>query len=209
MRIAGIHVVDSPLVRAATDLAQSTSPAVLFNHVMRSWLFSVLISERFEISADPELLAVSCILHDLGLVPQFEGSARFEVDGANAAREFLNGYGIKQSDVQLVWDSIALHTTPSIALHKESMVMLCHSGIFTDVLGSRLQELERSQIDAVHAAFPRLHLKEAIKTTFCGLIERKRDSTYDSFVADIGRRYVAGYEPPNFSDALLNSPYSE
>lgn len=63
---AGIKATDTRLVRDAMDLARSSSEPYLFNHVMRSWLFGILLSEDAKPSPDPELLAVSTVLHDLG-----------------------------------------------------------------------------------------------------------------------------------------------
>src|SRR6516165_9365673 len=119
MFLAGSKVVDTPLVHDAIDLARSSSEPYLFNHAMRSWLFGVVIAEGAEPEPDPELLAVSAVLHDLGLTDRYSAEERFEIDGANAARAFLKARGIPGRQTQLVWDAIALHTTRSIALHKE------------------------------------------------------------------------------------------
>ncbi len=81
-------------VRDAIDLSRSASEPFLFNHVMRSWLFGVLLSESAERAPDAEFLAVATILHDLGLTDRYTAENRFEVDGANAARSFLKGRGI-------------------------------------------------------------------------------------------------------------------
>ena len=40
-----------------------------------------------------EVLAVATLLHDLGLAKAFSGPLRFEVEGANAAREFARERG--------------------------------------------------------------------------------------------------------------------
>jgi HD superfamily phosphodiesterase len=135
MFLAGIKVPDTVLVRDAIDLSRNASKPFLFNHSMRSWLFSVLLSESAERAPDPELLAVATILHDLGLTDRYTAESRFEVDGANAARSFLKGRDISTQQTQVVWDAIALHTTRSIALHKEPEVAMTHSGITADVLG--------------------------------------------------------------------------
>jgi len=122
--LAGINVVDTPLVHDAMELTRSLSEPYLYNHVMRSWLFAVLIAARAKPAPDAELLAVSAILHDLGLTDRYSAEERFEVDGANAARSFLKERGIPAQQLQLVWDAIALHTTRSIALHKEPEVAM-------------------------------------------------------------------------------------
>jgi HD superfamily phosphodiesterase len=120
------------------ELARESSAPYLFNHAMRSWLFAALIAEGAKPTPDPELLAVSAILHDLGLTDHYAGSERFEVDSANAARSFLKERRVPAHHVQLVWDAIALHTTRSIALHKEPEVVITHSGIAVDVIGAGL-----------------------------------------------------------------------
>jgi hypothetical protein len=133
MVLAGIKVIDTRMVHDAIELARSSSEPYLFNHAMRSWLFGVLLAEGTKPAPDPELLAVSAILHDLGLTDRYSALERFEVDGANAAGSFLKERGIPAHQTQLVWDAIALHTTRSIALHKEPEVAMAHSGIFVDV----------------------------------------------------------------------------
>src|SRR5258706_16334680 len=119
MVLAGIKVTDTHLVRDAMDLARSSSELYLFNHVMRSWLFSVLLSEDVKPSPDPELLAVSTGLHDRGLSERYMAEERLEGDGANAARAFLKDRGMATLQLQLVWDATALHTTRSIAIREE------------------------------------------------------------------------------------------
>ena len=94
MILAGIKVTDTRLVRDAIDLARSSSEPYLFNHVMRSWLFGILLSENAKPLQDPELLAVSTVLHDLGLTDRYTAEERFEVDGANVARAFMKEHGI-------------------------------------------------------------------------------------------------------------------
>jgi hypothetical protein len=104
-------------------------------------------------------LAVSAVLHDLGLTDRYSAKDRFEVDGANAARAFLKDRGISTQQTQVVWDAIALHTTPTIALHKEPEVVMTHSGIAVDVLGVGLDRIPQDKLRAVLAEFPRLAFK--------------------------------------------------
>src|SRR5712671_1036824 len=148
MILAGIKVTNTALVRDAIDLARSSSEPYLFNHVMRSWLFGILLSEDVKPSPDPELLAVSTVLHDLGLTEHYMAEERFEVDGANAARAFMKERGISTQQMQLVWDAIALHTTRSIALHKEPEVATTHSGIAVDAIGVGLDRIPTDKLQA-------------------------------------------------------------
>jgi hypothetical protein len=209
MILAGIKVTDTRLVRDAIDLARSSSEPYLFNHVMRSWLFGILLSENAKPLPDPELLAVSTVLHDLGLTDRYTAEERFEVDGANVARAFMKERGISTQQTQVVWDAIALHTTRSIALHKEPEVVMTHSGITADVLGAGLDRIPQDKQGAILAEFPRLALKNRLKECLCNIARRKPESTFDNIVRDFGVRYVEGYTSPNFADVVANAPFSE
>lgn len=209
MALAGIKVVDTPLVRDATELARNCSEPYLFNHVMRSWLFAVLIAEDAKPAPDPELLAVSGILHDLGLTDRYAAQERFEVDGANAARSFLKERGIPAYQIQLVWDAIALHTTRSIALHKEPEVAVIHSGIAIDVIGAGLDLIPQDKVRAILSAFPRLSMKKQFLESLCGVVRRKPATTYDNTLRDLGTRYVKGYTAPSVADLFENAPFTE
>ncbi len=209
MVLAGIKVVDTPLVHDAMELARNSSEPYLFNHAMRSWLFGVLIAEAAKPVPDPELLAVSAILHDLGLTDRYSAQERFEVDGANAARSFLNERGIPAHQIQLVWDAIALHTTFSIALHEGPEVAMTHSGISVDVIGAGLDRIPQDKVRAVLAEFPRLAMKKQFQERLCSLVRQEPATSYDNVPRDIGIRHVAGYTAPSFSDFLENAPFAE
>jgi hypothetical protein len=209
MVLAGIKVADTPLVRDAVELARTSLEPYLFNHVMRSWLFGVLLSEGAERAPDPELLAVSAVLHDLGLTDRYTAENRFEVDGANAARAFLKDRGISTQQMQVVWDAIALHTTPSIAPHKEPEVAMTHLGITTDVIGIGLDRIPQDKQRAVLTDFPRLAFKNQFKECLCSVIRKKPASSFDNVLRDFGIQYVEGFAPPNFADLVANAPFSE
>jgi hypothetical protein len=209
MVLAGIKVVDSPLVHDAMELARNSSDPYLFNHVMRSWLFAALIAEDAKPAPDPELLAVSGILHDLGLTDRYAAQERFEVDGANAARSFLRERGIPAHQIQLVWDAIALHTTRSIALHKEPEVAVIHSGIAIDVIGAGLDLIPQEKVRAILSEFPRLSMKKQFLECLCGVVRRKPATTYDNTLRDLGTRYVKGYTAPSVADLFENAPFTE
>jgi hypothetical protein len=209
MVYAGIKVPDTTLVHDAIDMSRSLLKPYLFNHVMRSWLFGVLLSESAELPPDPELLAVAAVLHDLGLTDRYTAENRFEVDGADAARVFLEDRGISTQQTQLVWDAIALHTTPTIALHKEPEVVMTHSGIALDVLGVGLDRIPQDKQRAILSEFPRLSFKNQFQVCLCNVVRRKTATTIDNILRDFGIRYVEGFTPPNFADLVANAPFSE
>jgi len=209
MVLAGIKVTDTTLVRDAIELARSSLEPYLFNHVMRSWLFGILLSEDAERPPDPELLAVAAVLHDLGLTESYAAVDRFEVDGANAARSFLKARGISTHQTQVVWDAIALHTTPSIALHKEPEVVATHSGIAADVMGAGLDEIPQDKQRAILTEFPRLAFKNQFQACLCNIVRRKPATSFDNILRDFGIRYVEGFTAPTFADLFANAPFSE
>jgi hypothetical protein len=209
MILAGIKVTDTALVRDAIDVSRSSLEPYLFNHVMRSWLFGILLSQGVDPAPDPELLAVSAVLHDLGLTERYTAENRFEVDGANAARAFLKERGISTEQTQVVWDAIALHTTPSIAPHKEPEVAMTHLGITVDVIGIGLDRIPQDKQRAVLTEFPRLAFKNQFKECLCSVVRKKPSTSFDNVLRDFGSRYVEGFTPPNFADLFANAPFSE
>ena len=209
MDFAGIRVPDTALVRDAIDLSRSLLEPFLFNHVMRSWLFGIVLAESAVIAPDAELLAVAAILHDLGLTERYNGENRFEVDGANAALEFLKERGSSGQQTQLVWDAIALHTTPTLALHKEPEVVMTHSGIAVDVLGAGLDRIPQEKQGAILTAFPRLAFKDQFKGCLCNVVRQKPMMAIDNILRDFSIRYLEGFTPPNFADLVAGAPFSE
>ncbi|KAH6838395.1 hypothetical protein B0I37DRAFT_348539 [Chaetomium sp. MPI-CAGE-AT-0009] len=138
--LAGVSVIDTPIVRAAQAYAQLHCSPGTYNHVMRSWLFGAL-----HLSHDPtlasqvdlEVHAIGLMLHDLATnqsldAPFLTLDRRFEVDSAVAAADFIRSHpdGKNWPDyrVQRVWDGIALHAEPKFALYKEPDVFAIYWG---------------------------------------------------------------------------------
>jgi hypothetical protein len=207
--LAGVCVPDTPAISGAIEYAREHSELYLFNHVMRSWLFAVLLAQRDRMAHDAEVVAVMTILHDLGLAKAFEGPLRFEVEGANAARAFARKQGMDDRRGQLIWDGVALNSTPSIALYKETEVALSTGGIALDWGGWGYDKLPRSQVDAIVDAFPRLEMKRRFTRAMCCIVETRPETTYDNFARDFGERFVPGYKPASIVEYLLNAPFKE
>lgn len=207
--VAGVLVPDTPLISRAISYARLHSEPYLFNHVMRSWLFAVSIAEQRKVAYDAEVLAAATLLHDLGLAKAFAGPLRFEVEGANAARKFAQGEGVDGRRAQLIWDGVALNSTPSLGLHKEIEVSLCTTGIGLDWGGWGYESLPASQIAEIVDAFPRLEMKQRFARDVCWVVETRPTTTYDNFARDFGERFVPGYKRPSTVDLLMNSPFRE
>jgi hypothetical protein len=207
--LAEVRVPDTEAVNRAIAYAKRHSEPFLYNHVMRSWLFAISLAEVDRIPHDAEVLALATILHDLGLSHAFDGPLRFEVEGAIAARGFALDSGIDDRRAQLIWDGVALNSTPSIALHKEVEVALCSAGTVLDWSGQGYERISKDQVAAIVDAFPRLQMKAQFTRAVCGLVKSRPDTTYDNFTRDFGERFVPGYHAPSTVDYLKNSPFSE
>ena len=207
--LAGVTVPDTPPISRAIELARERSEPYLFNHAMRSWLFAATLAQLNHTAHDGEVLAVTTILHDLGLAEGFDGPLRFEVEGANAARTFARNEGIDEYRSQLIWDGVALNSTPSISLYKEVEVALCTAGIGLDWGGWGYEAIPEAQVAAIVEAFPRLEMKQRFTRAVCRIVETRPATTYDNFAGDFGERFVPGYKRSSTVDFLLNSPFKE
>ncbi|KGE01309.1 MULTISPECIES: hypothetical protein [Rhizobium/Agrobacterium group] len=206
---AGISVPKTPLVDLAIDYARETYETYLFNHVFRSWLFAVRIAELQDIAHDGEVLALGVLLHDITLNERFAGPRRFEVEAADMARDFAKKAGLDKRRAQLIWDSVALNSTPSIGLYKEAEVMLCTTGICFDVVGLKYSVIPSSEVQAIVAEFPRLGMKQKMTACFCHIAKTQPETTYDNFVRDFGERLVPGYRVPSSVDLVAAAPFDE
>jgi hypothetical protein len=207
--IAGLSVSDSPLIAAAIEYAQRLSEPYLFNHAMRSWLFAEEIGRIKGIGFDREVVAIGTILHDIGLTAGVSGPNRFEVNGADAALTFIQGKGLSDRRAQLIWDLVALNSTPSLALHKEPEVAVGTMGIGLDFGGFGIELLPADDIGRILDAFPRLKMKQQFADTCCRLVAARPETSYDNFLHDFGERFVAGYKAVSTVDLLMNAPFNE
>jgi hypothetical protein len=208
--IAGIAIPDSALAAEATELIREAESDLLFHHSLRVYVFGALQGERLGLRYDPELLYIGAIFHDIGLVEGHRSAHdRFEVDGANAARAFLRGNGIPEEAIRIVWDSIALHTTPGIPQHKEPEVALVTAGVELDVLGIGFDDLSAEQRADVLRAFPRVDFKNRIIDAFGAAIAHKPETAFGNVKADVLERTLPGYERPNFCHMILGSYWAE
>jgi hypothetical protein len=204
-----LKLPDSQPVRDAYAQAEAESQPWLFNHVMRSWLYGAKLAQHRGLTPDAELVAVSVLLHDLGLARGGAPDVRFEVLGAHLGRAFALSHDMGERRAEAVWDSIALHTTGSIAQHKGADVACCQNGIACDYGGLGYNELSDDNKKVILSAYPRLGMKNALTTCLCGIAKNHPNTTRDNFVADFGLKYVPGYTRPSSVDFLHQSPFAE
>lgn len=209
--IAGVAIPDSKLAREATELVQETESPLLFNHSTRVFLFGALAGARRNLKFDSELLYIGAMFHDMGLTAKYKSrEERFEVDSANAARDFLRRHRIAEETIDIVWDAIALHTTPGIPKHKKPEVTLVTAGVDTDVLGIGYHELSDEQRQAVLSQYPRGHrFKEGIISAFFEGFKHRPDSTFGTMNDDVLAHMDPTFCRKDFCDIILKSPWNE
>src|SRR5271154_2029085 len=150
--IHGVGVPDSKTAREITELVRDTASPLLFHHSSRVYYFGALAGKHRGLSFNSELLYAGAMFHDMGLTHQHSSATeRFEVDAANAARDFLRGQGMSQADIDTVWNAIAPHTTPGIPQHMHPVVALVTAGVEMDVLGIAFSEFSAERQAVVHA----------------------------------------------------------
>jgi hypothetical protein len=206
--IAGVAIPDSTIARETTAFVQDVSTQLLFDHSRRVFLWGSLQGRQLGLDHDPELLYVGAMFHDIGLIEGHRSKdERFEIDGANAARAFLERHGLPEEQVMTVWESIALHTTPQVPRYKQPEVQLVTLGVEYDVLGGHFDDLSAEQREQVLSAHPRTGFKEGIVEAFSAGMRDKPDTTFGTMNADILEATVHGYVRPNFCDYIRNSRF--
>jgi HD domain len=208
--INGVTVPDTQLAREVTDLVRDTASPLLFNHSGRVYCFGALAGQRAGLKFDPELLYVGAMFHDMGLTAQYSSPTdRFEVDGANAAREFLRSHRIDQQDVDTVWAAIALHTTPGIPKHMHPIIALVHAGVLMDAVGIGYEQFTDAERNAVTRLFPRdSGFEEEIIQTFYDWNKHKPETTYGTVTADVMAEKDPNFQPPNTCSRILHSRWT-
>jgi hypothetical protein len=207
--IAGVNVPDGPLITAVIEYVQRLSEPYLFNHAMRSWLFAETIGHLKGIDYDREVVAIGTVLHDIGLTASVSGPNRFEVNGADAALSFIKGKGLSDRRAQLIWDLVALNSTPSLALHKEPEVVVGTMGIGLDYGGFGIETLPAAEVELILSTFPRLKMKQRFAEACCRLVTAKPETSHDNFLRDFGERFVPGYKATSTVDLLMDAPFNE
>lgn len=205
--IFGVKIPDSRLAREITQLIRDTESDLLFHHSSRVYFWGALMGKRNNLKFDPELLYAAAMFHDIGITHGYdESQLRFEVDGANAARDFLRSHGIAEAEVERVWLSIALHTTPGIPEHMHPEISLVQAGAGMDMAGRNYDLFTHEEREAVIAAHPRSHdfAHEVIEAFYEGLKHRPA-STFGTFNDDFIAFKDPGFQRGNICSALLGS----
>ena len=209
-RTSSLAIPDSRLAKETTDILREHSTALLFNHSIRVYLFAAEQGRQKKLRFDTELLYVAAAFHDLGLIEKFSSqNERFEVDGANAARQFLTTHDVPEEQVQTVWEAIALHTTPGVPPYMRPEIALLNSGVVLDLFGRGLDQFPSELRERIVATYPRTDFKEGmVKSLFNGF-SHKPGTTYGTVNAGICERFIPGYKSPNAVDLIAASAFPD
>ncbi|MFB7289102.1 HD domain-containing protein [Actinacidiphila glaucinigra] len=208
--IADIEVPDTRLVTEATELVRKAADPVVYHHSRRVYFWASMRGRNRGWDVDPELLYVGALFHDLGLTDTYARTdQRFEIDGADEARRFLLQHDVPEDRARLVWEAIALHTTPEIPWHMAPEIALVTSGVEVDVLGIGYDEITAEEREAVVAAHPRPDFKNNILKEFTHGIAPRPGTTFGNVKADVLERFVPGFVRGNFVDTILQSSWAE
>jgi len=209
MAIGAVSIPDTRLTREVTEFIRDTTTPLLFHHCSRVFYFGALAGRERGLHFDPELLYAGAMFHDLGLMKDYAStSERFEVDGANAARDFLRSRSVPLQDLDLVWAAIALHTTPGIPVHMHPVVALVTAGVEMDVMGLTYDEYPDAFRDAVVAEHPRGdRFKQDILEAFYNGVKGKPETTFGNVKADVIALKDPTFHRGNFCDVILQSKW--
>src|SRR6202049_4293187 len=201
-------VPDTLLTREATGLLQEFSTPLLFNHSHRVFFWANELGRQTGQKYDQELLFLCAAFHDMGLLKKFSSADdRFEVDSANAVRQFLEHHNVPAARIQVAWDAISLHTTPGIAAYKPIEVELLYNGVGLDVLGIGYKGLDPKLRDRVVAAFPRGDFHRKIAQAFYDGFGYRPQTTEGTCNEDICSHFTRNYKRSNFYEQTQNSAF--
>lgn len=207
--ISGVRIPDSHLAREVTQFIRDTEGDFLFQHSTRVYFWGGLAGKRKGLTFDPELFYTAAMFHDVGLTAGFrESHLRFEVDGANAARDFLQSHGISEVDIERVWLAIALHTTPGISAHLHPIAALTAEGVMMDLVGLGYGDFTDAQRNAVEAAYPHpsRFAEDLLQALYDGLKHRP-EVTQGTGLADVMADKDPHFQRRDFCSLMRSSPW--
>ena len=208
--IADVVIPDTALVRDVTAFIREAEDDLLFDHSRRVFLFGALQGRRRGLKPDLELLYGGAMFHDIGLTRRYRTSMlRFEVDGANAARDFLLERGVDEAAARNVWLSIALHTTPGVPEFLDPEIALVTAGVETDVLGFGREDLSPEALQAVTAAHPRPDFKRRILHAFAEGMKHRPLSTFGTVNADVLAHFDPSFARDDFVHIIRTNSWPE
>ena len=172
----GMPVPDSALARRARELIADVAAPALVNHSVRCYGWAVELARHDGLEFDPEILYVSAVLHDIGLVPAYDLGGDYAVDGAIAAERLALDAGAPKPRARTIHDAIALHNDEQMPPDPAAEVVLLWDATGVDVTGERFTDVGSAIITSLLAAYPRLDFKREFAARFAEQVARKPNS---------------------------------
>ena len=169
----GMPVPDSALARRARDVITQVAPPSLVNHSVRVYAWAIELARHDKLQFDPEILYVSAMLHDIGLVPPYDLGGCYEADGAIAAERLARGAGAPDERARVIHDAIALHNDEELPPDAAAEVVLLWDAAGVDVTGERFADIRPAIMPEVLAAYPRVDLKREFTALLMDQASRK------------------------------------
>jgi hypothetical protein len=211
--VAGVRIPDTALCKAAVDLLESCSPAFLCSYCLRTYIFGSLAVKGIGRSVvDEEAAFCGAVLHDLGLVPPYRGDNRFEVDGAEAARDFSIKHQVSPERADVVWQAIALHTSRGIPTRLAGEIALVHLGAGLDFLGLGLDQVPPQVVEEILEKYPRISFKEEFKNLLVEHCRHNPAAQILNWTDDVARTagcIIHGQPIPTVTQIMSAAPFDE
>lgn len=193
MKLHDIAIPDSPAARAALEVATAYCSPSLLNHSVRSYLWGASYGALNGIAFDAELLYVSALLHDLGLVAAFDSHAvPFEDAGGHVAWVFCAAAGWPAERRTRAFEVIVRHMWDEVDVAEDPEGHLLGRGTGVDISGGRSGDWPEELLAEVLQSHPRLALGTEFFACFQDQARRKPASSAAMAVrAGIGDRMAA------------------
>ncbi len=211
--VAGVRIPDTALCIAAVDLLESGSPKFLCTHCLRTYIFgSLAVRSLGRPVADVEAAFCAALLHDLGLIPPYRRDNRFEIDGADAARDFCTKHQVSPERADLVWKAIALHTSPGIPTRLAGEIALVHLGAGLDFLGLGLDQVPPQVLEEILEKYPRMKFKSQFLDLLVEHCQHNPAAQVLTWTDDVARTAgctLHGKAIPTASQIMSAAPFDE
>ena len=211
--VAGVRIPDTALCIAAVDLLESSSPKFLCTHCLRTYIFgSLAVRSLGRSEVDEEAAFCAALLHDLGLIPLYRRDNRFEIDGADAARDFCAKHQVSPERADLVWKAIALHTSPGIPTRLAGEIALVHLGAGLDFLGLGLDQVPLQVLEEILEKYPRMKFKSQFRDLLVEHCQRNPAAQVLTWTDDVARTAgctLHGKAIPTASQIMSAAPFDE
>ncbi|MFI7635830.1 HD domain-containing protein [Nonomuraea sp. NPDC049400] len=183
MTFDDLVIPDTPACRGALEVAARYHTPSLLNHSIRAYLWAAAYARDHGIAFDAELLYVSAMLHDIGLVAEFDShNLPFEESGGDVAWVFCAGAGwsperrvrAREVIIRHMWDEVPVEEDP------EGHLLELSTGM--DISGRRTDEIPEGIRREVLERYPRLEIAKEFSACVSEQGARKPSSLAGQFV---------------------------